>query len=254
MSPLCGCVRDNEHAAGVFCCCVATQTATAAGVSNHTTLTVTVASGTNYYGTSITSLDFLEPLLQSPLRGTTYRFDQSDASNSGHPLRLSTSWNTAVVRRARHTGFGWCLFKSQSMERHLSIIARSIQVWAERLTHHELTNLVRDVKRFMEDDGTEFSDAIDTFIDITELSCRGNDSRLSSCNLRADRHDPFISMPSDMVSLEKAPLESNSRTLLQLRSDEFMMEYWPDRTATGSPRYYSYFDDDTMYVAPDAVN
>ena len=54
-----------------------------------------------------------------------------------------------------------------------------------------------------------------------------------------------------MVSLENLHLiESNSRTLLQLRSDEFMMEYWPDRTATGSPRYYAYFDDDTMYVAP----
>jgi hypothetical protein len=58
-------------------------------------------------------------------------------------------------------------------------------------------------------------------------------------------------MPTDMVSLENLHLiESNSRTLLLLRSDEFMMEYWPDRTATGSPRYYAYFDDDTIYVAP----
>ena len=116
------------------------------------------------------------------------------------------------------------------------------------------TNLVRDVKRFMEDDGTEFSDAIDTFIDITELKL-SRELRIPAFRRRATSaltaNDPFISMPSDMVSLENLHLiESNSRTLLQLRSDEFMMEYWPDRTATGSPRYYAYFDDDTMYVAP----
>ena len=116
------------------------------------------------------------------------------------------------------------------------------------------TNLVRDVKRFMEDDGTEFSDAIDTFIDITELKL-SRELRIPAFRRRATSaltaNDPFISMPSDMVSLENLHLiESNSRTLLQLRSDEFMVEYWPDRTATGSPRYYSYFDDDTMYVAP----
>ena len=29
--------------------------------------------------------------------------------------------------------------------------------------------LVTDIKNYMEDDGTEFSAAIDTFIDITEL-------------------------------------------------------------------------------------
>ena len=113
------------------------------------------------------------------------------------------------------------------------------------------TNLVRDVKRFMEDDGTEFSDAIDTFIDITELKL-SRELRIPAFRRRATSaltaNDPFISMPSDMVSLENLHLiESNSRTLLQLRSDEFMMEYWPDRTATGSPRYYAYFDDDTMY-------
>ena len=28
------------------------------------------------------------------------------------------------------------------------------------------------------------------------------------------------------------------------------MEYWPDRTATGTPTYYSYFDYNTIYVAP----
>ena len=116
------------------------------------------------------------------------------------------------------------------------------------------TSLVQNIKDFMEDDGTEFSAAIDTFIDITELKL-SRSRRIPAFRRRAPStltaNAPFISMPTDMVSLENLHLiESNNRTLLLLRSDEFMMEYWPNRTATGSPRYYAYFDDDTMYVAP----
>lgn len=116
------------------------------------------------------------------------------------------------------------------------------------------STLKQNIKDFMEDDGTEFSNAIDTFIDITELKL-SRELKIPAFRRRATSTttsgDPFITMPTDMVSLENLHLiESNSRTLLLLRSDEFMMEYWPDRTATGSPRYYAYFDDDTIYVAP----
>ena len=58
--------------------------------SNLTLYTVTVASyagGNRYYidGTVYPTLNLSE--------GSTYRFDQSDASNSGHPLRFSTTSN-----------------------------------------------------------------------------------------------------------------------------------------------------------------
>ena len=29
-----------------------------------------------------------------------------------------------------------------------------------------------------------------------------------------------------------------------------MNEYWPDRTATGTPKYYAMWDDNTHYIAP----
>ena len=58
--------------------------------SAYTTYTVTVASylGANYFyigGSRAPTLSLTE--------GQTYRFDQSDSSNSGHPLRFSTTSN-----------------------------------------------------------------------------------------------------------------------------------------------------------------
>ena len=35
-----------------------------------------------------------------------------------------------------------------------------------------------------------------------------------------------------------------------LKSDEYMLEFWSNRTSTGTPKYYSYFDTSTIYVAP----
>ena len=106
----------------------------------------------------------------------------------------------------------------------------------------------------MEDDGTEFSNEIDKFIDLAEL-------RISRDVITPEfkrkvtsaftANDPFLTMPTDLVTLEHLQvINSNVRTLLLLKSDEFITEYWPNRTSTGVPKYYTYFDTSTIYVAP----
>ena len=43
---------------------------------------------------------------------------------------------------------------------------------------------------------------------------------------------------------------SGDRTYLEQRDVTYMNEYWPDRSTTGTPKYYSQWDQNTIYVVP----
>ena len=56
--------------------------------ASYTTYTITVA---NYYGSNYFYVNGSRAVTLNLVEGQSYRFDQSDSSNSGHPLRFSTT-------------------------------------------------------------------------------------------------------------------------------------------------------------------
>ena len=80
-----------------------------------------------------------------------------------------------------------------------------------------------------------------------------------TANLTAS--NPFLSLPGgsrpEPTSLGTvrtmqifAPSGTPTRSFLEQRDVSYMNEYWPDRTATAEPRYWSWWDHNTIYVAP----
>ena len=72
---------------------------------------------------------------------------------------------------------------------------------------------------------------------------------------------PFLSLPGGTTptptslgtvrTFQIYPVSGTpTRTFLEQRDVSFMNEYWPDRTSTGTPKYWAWWDHNSIYVAP----
>ena len=117
------------------------------------------------------------------------------------------------------------------------------------------TTLTQDLKDWMENDGTEFSNETDNFISLAEQRISRDiepyafhESATSSFN----SGDRFVSKPTDAkVIFHFIWLNSDSkRIFLEQRTDEFIYDYWPTSSTTGSPKYWANYSDTALLVAP----
>lgn len=115
--------------------------------------------------------------------------------------------------------------------------------------------LVTNIRNYTEVGANVFTNAvINTFItmaenqilreidlDVFKLEVSGN---LTASN-------KFLSAPSDILTHRYMMITvSGDQVFLDFRDTSFMKEYWPDGSATGVPKYYSVWDQNTFYVAP----
>jgi len=115
--------------------------------------------------------------------------------------------------------------------------------------------LVTNIRNYTEVDANVFSNSvINTFItmaenqilreidlDVFKLEVAGN---MTSGN-------KFLTAPDDILTHRYMMITvDENQVFLDFRDTSFMKEYWADGTATGVPKYYSVWDQNTFYIAP----
>jgi hypothetical protein len=116
--------------------------------------------------------------------------------------------------------------------------------------------LVTNIRNYTEVGSNVFTNAvINTFITMAEnriLRDIDLDVFKKEVSGTMTSGNKFLSTPTDILTHRYLMLTdaSNNQLFLDFRDTSFMKEYWPDGSDTGTPKYYSVWDQNTFYVAP----
>ena len=125
------------------------------------------------------------------------------------------------------------------------------------MTYAELVQKIRDYTEV--DSNVLTSTIVDGFISDAEFRIlrdvdSDNNRRYATANLVASNR--FIDTPDNLLVIRSAQIidsdgssQPDNREFLEYRDTSFMSEYNPTGS-TGVPKYYSYWDNDTIVVAP----
>lgn len=121
------------------------------------------------------------------------------------------------------------------------------------MTYSELKTAIQD---WIESTETSLVSNIDLFIELAEKKIyrrvdlnEGHKYQTSTLTIG----DEFVSLPSDLVVIRSAQIidvATNDRTTLEQKDMSFMDEYVLDRDATGTPKYYAWYDAEAIMIAP----
>ena len=119
------------------------------------------------------------------------------------------------------------------------------------------SELVQKIRYYTEVDSNVLTDSIcDGFIENAEFRIlrdvdSDNNRRYATANLVASNR--FIDTPENLLVIRSAQIvdggSGSTRNFLEYRDTSFMSEY-NSTGVTGEPKYYSYWDNDTIVVAP----
>ena len=117
------------------------------------------------------------------------------------------------------------------------------------------SSLTQDIKDWMENDGTEFSNETANFISLAEQRIARDVDPYAfheSANSSFNVGDRFVSKPVDARVIFHFLLinSSSERVFLEKRTDEFIYDYWKNSATTGTPKYWANYSDTAILVAP----
>jgi len=118
------------------------------------------------------------------------------------------------------------------------------------------TDLVQAVRDAAEDSGNEFEEYLPVAIDNAELRLT---RELDTYGLKfvtsvvASASNPFLVKPNGYrlgFHLSYVDPNTNRKTVLRKKTDDYLDDYWPQVTSVGTPKYYSDIDNSTFRIAP----
>ena len=120
------------------------------------------------------------------------------------------------------------------------------------------SDLRSDIISATENDGAEFTSAIASFIERTELRLTKDIDDVgldvyTTITLLAN--NPVVDLPNDRVRIVRnvnyTTSTSSIKTSLLQRTYEYSIDYWPYASASvGTPRYYSRKTNSSIYIVP----
>lgn len=124
------------------------------------------------------------------------------------------------------------------------------------LTYGSLKTLIQDTA---ENDDTNFIATIPTFVSIVERRLTKDIDTFGMVQFTSATFtpgNPFIVKPTTLQAQKALVIRSDTgrRTNLILKTNEYLNEYWPERTSVGTPKMYANFGADQWIFAPAPVS
>ena len=117
-----------------------------------------------------------------------------------------------------------------------------------------ITTLTTAIEEYCENDETSFVANIPNFIKQAEdriLNTVMLPAFRKACEGNLTTGNRFLSLPDDYMAPYSVQINNGASTIFLLLKDvPWMREVYPDKTATGSPKYYATFSDESFIVGP----
>lgn len=119
---------------------------------------------------------------------------------------------------------------------------------------YTLAALKTSIKDFVEDQGTDFSGSLDDLIKLAEdkvLLDLDIDIFDATDSVTLTDATQTATIPTGFVKIRSMFYTSGTtRTFMEQRTYEYLIDYWPSTSTKGTPLYWSPYTTTTIYVAP----